>query len=100
MWFFDFNKLIKCSDTRHEQLKKEKIIDERLGKCDCNVVREYLFAYRNMNREMSNTLYEAPILDTPQIIVEQLDKIEEHFKKIEGMKDICRELPEIIKEMK
>ena len=98
-WFFDFNKLIKCTEIRHKQLKKEKIIDERLQKCKCDVVRKYLFAYRTMNREMADTLYQTSILDTPQIMIEQLDKIQKHFEKMENMKDICEELPDIIKDM-
>lgn len=97
--FFDFSKLMKCSETRHKQLQEEKKIDDKLKSCECEVVKEYLFAYREMNRQMSDTLYQASILDTPHIFVEHIDKIEDHFNKINNMKDICKELPELVKEM-
>jgi hypothetical protein len=97
-WFFDFSKLMKCSDIRHDQLEKEKKLDERLQVCNSRVIREYLFAYRKMNRSMSNILYTTPLMETPQVIIEQLDKIEQHLILMDKMKE-CSELPDIIKGM-
>jgi len=105
-WFFDFTKLLQCTTIRHEQLRKEKMIDEILRKCECkDIVQEYLFSYRDMNRRMSDELYNNDtlfdtIINRPYLINEQLDIIGKHILKIETMTDVCNELPEIIKDMK
>jgi len=99
-WLIDLTKIYKCMDHRHEQLKKEKIIDEKLKNCSCHNVTEYLLAYREMNRRMEDDMYKTSMYDKPSVLVKQLEKIEEHFMNMETSKNICKELPNITNDIK
>ena len=96
---FDYSRLMKCSKDRYMQLQEEKKIDDKLKTCECEIVRDYLFAYREMNRRMSDALYNTSIFNTPRIFMKHMEKIDNHFNKLNQMNDICKGLPDIIKEM-
>jgi len=92
MSIFDINKLTKCSIIRNKQLILEQKIDERLQKCDNRIINEYLFAFRQFNRTLSNKLYTTSLLNIPSVMIENLELMDNHLNIIYNMNDICNEL--------
>ena len=96
----DIATLMKCSDIRKKQLQRENQIDNQLQSCNSDKVKEYLFAYRKYNRMLSNTIYNSSILQTPAVLCNQLNSIEDHMNKIESSQDICKDLHVFIRELR
>ena len=81
-----FYNLLKISDIRNQQLKREKNIDKNLiehsDKCSRKIMK-YLFRYRHLNRYYSDKLYTSSILKYPEILKDNIEAIDDHFTKIE-----------------
>lgn len=95
------NKLMKCSDIRFNQLKREEVLDEKLKRCHCNSsINNYFYVYRSLNRKLMSDIYNTSIYNYPSKLIDNLDKIEEHLTKMESMVNICEEIPIIIENIK
>ena len=87
-------------EHRKEQLQKEKEIDNRLKSCSTcpQTVSSYFLKLRELNRKLSEKLYDVPFYQFPSEYVEHIKTINSVQPEIENTNemDVCfRVLPEI-----
>jgi len=97
--FLDLGKVMKCSTIRKQQLQKEEQLDHRLVQCEDKIVKDYVLAYRAFNRSLASTLYATSLLQTPALLLQQLEVIEQHLNKMETVPNLCNDLPVLIKDL-